>query len=163
MDGLREWAFGLCAAAIACGLMRILTPKSSMEHVFSAVVSVFFLGCILSPILLGTIDADISLTSPDELREQLEQRTRGLEDTLNDEFTESASESIRLAAQQTLEEMGVDYRNIYIHTNENEQNSISISECEVTLDASYQSRHTQIREALMARLGVAVSIGYVKE
>lgn len=161
LDGLREWAFGLCGAAVACGLMRILAPKSSMERVFSAVVSVFFLGCILSPIALSVFSSGMELTDGDQLRAEVSSRAQELESALNEQFTASTSESIRMAAQQTLEDMGVDYLNIYVHIDE--ENSISISECEVTLDAGYQQRHEQIRDALMARLGVPVRIGYEKE
>ena len=133
MEEIRQWAFGICAAAVACGLTQMILPKSSMQRVFGITSSVFFLVCLLSPVALVPLTLDI---------------------TTQEEFQQEAD---------LLEDMGVEYRKIYINVHEDGEGGISISECEVELDESWFPRHQEIREALLDRLGVNVLIGYKKE
>ena len=52
MEGIKQWAFSVCAAMVACGLCQMLLPKAGMEKIFRMTVSIFFLCCLLSPIVL---------------------------------------------------------------------------------------------------------------
>lgn len=160
MDGIRQWAFGICAAAIACGLAQLALPKSSMQRVFNITSSVFFLGCLLSPIALPSIDLTVPPQS--ELQRRIDEKTARLSDAANEQTNMAASEGVRLAAMKTLADMGVQANKIYINIHEDGEGGISISECEVQLDEQYRSRHTEIRGTLMERLGVNVVIGYEK-
>ena len=151
MEEIRQWAFGICAAAVACGLTQMILPKSSMQRVFGITSSVFFLACLLSPIAFVPLSLDI--TVQEEFQQEADRRADRLRLTVEEQQRDAVSESVRLAAAGLLEEMGVEYRKIYI----------SISECEVELDESWFPRHQEIREALLDRLGVNVLIGYKKE
>ena len=153
MEEIRQWAFGICAAAVACGLTQMILPKSSMQRVFGITSSVFFLVCLLSPVALVPLTLDI--TTQEEFQQEADRREEQQKDAI--------SESVRLAAADLLEDMGVEYRKIYINVHEDGEGGISISECEVELDESWFPRHQEIREALLDRLGVNVLIGYKKE
>lgn len=52
MDGIREWGYSLCAAAIACGMIQVLIPNAGAGRVMRMTVSVFFLCCLFSPLVL---------------------------------------------------------------------------------------------------------------
>lgn len=161
MEQIREWAFGICAAAIACALAQLILPKSSMQRVFNITCSVFFLGCLLSPIVFAPITLDIS--AQDEIHRQVEERSQNLSSAMEERTKEEATESIRLTAQRILEEIGVTAQKIYINVHDGGEDGISISECEIELDQTYFPRHDEIRTTLMQRLGVNVLIGYEKE
>lgn len=161
MDGIRQWAFGICAAAIACGLAQMILPKSSMQRIFNITSSVFFLGCLLSPVLLTPITLDIQ--AQDDLQREIEEKSGQLSSAVEEQKQELASESVRQAAADALSDIGVLYQKIYVNIHADEENGISISECEVELDSSYFPRHEEIRKALNDALGVPVLIGYKKE
>jgi len=161
MESIRQWAFGICAAAIACGLAQLILPKSNMQRLFNITSSVFFLSCLLSPLVLAPISLD--LESADEMQREVQRRAKNLTSAVEEQTGEIASESIRIAAADRLAEMGIEYQKIYVNIHADDENGISISECEVELDESYLPRHDEIRTALMERLGVNVLIGYQKE
>ncbi|WP_368233990.1 stage III sporulation protein AF [Anaerotruncus rubiinfantis] len=161
MESIRQWAFGICAAAIACGLAQLILPKSNMQRLFNITSSVFFLSCLLSPLALAPISLD--LESAEEMQREVQRRAKNLTSAVEEQTGEIASESIRIAAADRLAEMGIEYQKIYVNIHADDENGISISECEVELDESYLPRHDEIRTALMERLGVNVLIGYQKE
>lgn len=162
MDGIRQWAFGICAAAIACGLAQLILPKSSMQRIFNITCSVFFLGCLLSPVALSPINLELSI-GQENIQREVERRAQNLEAAVDETTRGMASESIRMAAAKTLEDMGISSYKIYLNVHDTRDDSISISECEVELDESYFPRHDEIRSALMEQLGINVLIGYKKE
>lgn len=161
MEQVRNWAFSVCAAAIACGIAQMILPKSSMQKIFNVTSSVFFLCCLLSPVIFTPAALDIP--SQEQIQQEITERAERLKNTADGQTNSMASETVRLMAQQTLEEMGITARKIYVNVHDDGENGISISECEVELDESLFKRHDEIRAALMDRLGVNVLIGYEKE
>jgi len=49
MEALRNWALTVALAALAGGIVRLLTPKGSVEKALRTVVAVFLLSAFLSP------------------------------------------------------------------------------------------------------------------
>lgn len=160
MEVLRQWAFGVCAASIACGLVRIILPSSGMQRIFTVTASVFFLCCLLSPVVFtAVLPGEFDLQNDDMMR-QIEEKSSRLQSAVQEQNTALATESLRAAAAAALADMGVEYQKIYINVHDDGMGSISISECEVQLDQTYFQRHDEIHSALQARLGVTVRIGY---
>ena len=129
MEEIRQWAFGICAAAVACGLTQMILPKSSMQRVFGITSSVFFLVCLLSPVALVPLTLDI--TTQEEFQQEADRRADRLRLMVEEQQKDAISESVRLAAADLLEDMGVEYRKIYINVHEDGEGGISISEFEV--------------------------------
>jgi len=50
MEVLRNWALTIAIAALAGGIVRLLTPKGSVEKAVRTVVAVFLLSAFLSPL-----------------------------------------------------------------------------------------------------------------
>ena len=161
MNSIRQWAFGICAAAVACALAQLILPKSSLQRVFNVTCSVFFLACLLSPVVFSPLTLD--LAAQDDIQREVQERAQRLEAAVRDDSEQRASESLRKAAGELLEDMGIDWYKIYINVHEDDEGGISISECELTLRESYVPRHAEIRQKLIDRLGVNVLIGYEKE
>jgi len=49
MEALRSWALTVAIAALAGGIVRLLSPKGSVEKALRTVVAVFLLSAFLSP------------------------------------------------------------------------------------------------------------------
>jgi len=59
MEALRTWALTVALAALAGGIVRLLTPKGSVEKALRTVVAVFLLSAFLSPMFSrGNINLD---------------------------------------------------------------------------------------------------------
>lgn len=160
MEALRHWAFGACAAAVACGMIQLILPKSGMQKVFHVTASVFFLGCLLSPILFSLPELDTGAMERGKILEEVERRSESLSSAVEERQTTLAAGSIRNAAGSVLEELGIEGGKIYVKIHDEEDGGISISECEVQLPRECEPRHNEIREALIQRLGVDVRLGY---
>lgn len=164
MNEIRQWAFGICAAAVACGLVQLILPKSSMQRIFQVTASVFFLGCLFSPLALSSLDLPQIELEQEQITRQIEEKTARLQQAADEQNGQIATESLRTAANEVLDALGVEgERKIYINVHDDEQDGISISECEVELERQYMLRHDEIRTALLNRLGMNVLIGYNTE
>ena len=81
MEAVRQWAFGLCAAAVACALAQLVLPGAGMQRVFRITCSVFFLCCLLSPVALAPGDLRLAAGRQAVLG-QVEARSQQLEASL---------------------------------------------------------------------------------
>ena len=162
MDAVRQWAFGVCAAAVACALAQLLLPGAGMQRVFQITCSVFFLCCLLSPVALSPWDLELPAQRQAMLG-QVEERTRRLEASLQEGTHRLARENLRRIAAQELARLGVEGGEISVDVHEDADNGISISGCGVVLPEGYAARQQEIQAALEAYLGVPVRIGWEKE
>lgn len=160
MESIRQWAFGLCCAAIACGLAQLIMPKTSMQRVFQITSSVFFLSCLLSPIAVSL--PSLEVTPPNEMIDEINEKSERLDSITKDQQQDLATESIRHTAEDTLMDFGIKPNKIYINVHDDGEGGITISECELELDNSYLPQHDEIRAQLHKALGVDIRIGYTK-
>ena len=67
MEALRTWALTVAIAALAGGIVRLLTPRGSVEKAVRVVVAVFLLAAFLSPMFgRGGVSLDWVLPEPQE-------------------------------------------------------------------------------------------------
>lgn len=163
MGDIRAWAMGVCAAAIACGVAQMILPKSGIQKVFNITISVFFLTCLFSPVLLSAGLGSLDIAPPDAMLDDIQQRATRLEETQQQQTEHFAVETVRQQARDVLESLSVYDSKIYINIHDDGMGGISISECEIWLDEIYFPRHDEIRTELKATLGVTVRIGYGAE
>lgn len=83
MEAIRQWAAGVCFAAGAAGLCKLLSPESSLGRMLQMSLSVFFLSSILLPLSFS----DISLSMPkieqsqqkaEEISQQAQEQTASI-------------------------------------------------------------------------------------
>ncbi len=59
MTAFTDWAVGLCAAGVACALLRMLCPEGAMNSAMRVITAMLFFCCLLSPIgMLRELFAD---------------------------------------------------------------------------------------------------------
>ena len=161
LEAIRQWAFGVCAAAVACALAQLMLPNAGMQRVFNITCSVFFLCCLLSPVAFAPISLD--LAAQEEIQGQVEERARRLEDSLEADTLRMAETNLRQTARQKLDQLGVEGGKISVDVHEDADNGISIRGCELLLPESYTARQQEIQTTLEGYLGVPVRIGWEKE
>ena len=162
MDAVRQWAFGVCAAAVACALAQLALPSAGMQRIFQITCSVFFLCCLLAPVALAPGDLGLAVQRQ-ALQSQVEERSRRLEASLREDALRLAQENLRQAAGEKLAQLGVEGGKISVDVHEDADNGISISGCALQLPQGYAARQQEIQSALEAHLGVPVRIGWEKE
>lgn len=158
MQSIRQWAFSVCCAMVACGLAQLLLPKSSMQRMFKLCISVFFLCCLLSPVLLQSPDLRIEIR--EYAQEDMQRRAERLVEVVERQSDAAAESELRKIVEEKLLQMGINDRRIAIHINTNGQNSAEGILVEITLDEALEPEHDRIWKELSNSLGVEVRLGY---
>lgn len=158
MEAVRIWAFSICAAMAVCGIALQILPKSGMTGIFKLVVSVFFLCCLLSPLLLRLPagQAEFSEYSAEIAREKALQ----LETVVEKQTKISAERRAQKIIGDKLDQMGINYHSIAININtsgQSETGSVTI-----LLDKSLEARHTTLQRQLEAVLLMDVNLSYTE-
>lgn len=160
MDILREWAFSICAAMVACGIALQIMPKTNLAGIFKLVVSVFFLCCLLSPLILRFPYQRIEL---EEYSSMLaEEKAENLK-----RVVESQTQlDVKLRAQKIiadkLAQMGIKYHDITININTNGQ-SEGVDSVDIILDKSHEPEHEKIVVRLESALLMDVRLDYAEK
>lgn len=158
MNAVQQWAFSVCAAAVAAGIARMLLPGAGLEKMFTLTVSVFFLCCLLSPLALRDpgLNLDIGGIVWQQSREDGEQ----LRELADQQALELARNSIHRLIRDKLTQLGINAGEITINITTNGQNNVVIEEVVILLDDRHKSRNSEIRSALREELGLDVQIAY---
>lgn len=77
MNAIRQWATGICFAAGAAGLCRLISPNGNLGKMMQAGLSVFFLTVLLFPLSnLGLSEWEGSFAFSGEKAEQISQKAQ---------------------------------------------------------------------------------------
>lgn len=129
MDEIKSWAFSVCTASICGAAMNIILPEGSTQKVFKSVFCVFFLCCVISPLLnMDFINGGDILNSFEAEYEE----ESGLENRLYESSAAAMEEDIKTKTASILDEAGVNFSNISIKINILEGGGIEINEFSVT-------------------------------
>ncbi len=159
MDIIREWAFSICAAAIAVGILTVIMPESSMNKLIKTVVGVFFVIVIFSPVkvLLNGIDSiDIFSVESEVLYEDAIELTNKI-------LNEQAAIQMESLLINELTGLGIENAHFQIFINTTKEFSIHITKIVLTLNEMYKSRESEVYFRLKDELELPVEIIYSRE
>lgn len=149
MNQLKDWALLLCAAAVACGLLGILLPRSTSGKAGKMAISFFFLCCLLSPLRtgLGNLSLDLSFLeeTEEQLAEELEQEARQLAYSM-------AQNHILELIQTRLEQQEIIPLALSVDAQETETGILLTAR--LTLPAKDKDREGEIRILLLQDCGI---------
>ena len=155
MEGIRTWAVGLCAAAMAGGLTELLLPKAGLRRVLQMTVSVFFLTCIFAPVPWSgegfSLETDV-VTMWD--LENVRRETAVLEQAWSVQQEDYTERALELRTSRLLEVLEIPWKKISFLKHTDEQGRIWISECEIQLAAEADVP----KETLQVQLGMPVRV-----
>lgn len=158
MDAIRQWAFSLCAAMVACGIAQLLMPKSTLESMFKLVSSVFFLCCLLSPVMLRF--PGIRVETEQYSSALIEEKSRALTGVVERQTQESAEQGLEKNIAAKLRQMGINYYSITINMSINGQSEEQIDSVDIELEKIHANNHGHIHQELTETFGVPVRLGY---
>lgn len=157
MEMVRQWAFSLCSAMAVCGIALQLMPKSNLAGIFKLVISVFFLCCLLSPVIIRFPNEFIRLEEYSSLaaEEKAERLRLVMEKQARAQGERNAEEIIA----DKLRQMGIKYHSVTININTGGQSETAAS-ADITLDKSYEPQHDKMVSRLKSALQMDVRLGY---
>ena len=156
-EGIKQWAFSLCAAAVAGGVIELAAPEGKdgeIKKIIKTVVCVFFLICMTAPL----VDLGIEKFFSAENTENIESIS-GLEGT-EEAVLRIFRENIIKETEKVLD--GFEIKNAQISTKVNigEDMSISISEINLIIDKQYSGSENKIKFEIKEKFGVEANIGF---
>ena len=80
MEGIRQWAAGICFAAAAAGLCGMIAPAKGTGKMLRLVMTLFFLTSVLCPLGLWELSPDFlsaELQQAEQLSQEIQQETAG--------------------------------------------------------------------------------------
>ncbi|WP_343252421.1 stage III sporulation protein AF [Ligaoa zhengdingensis] len=161
MEAIRDWALAVCVAAVAGSIAHLASPAGATQKIFRITVSVFFLCCMLSPILSGALSGDFQFDV--ELTPQTSSNTDEMQSTMEQQITDSFTASLRRLVEDELEEQGVRAEEISININTGEDGGISIREIVLLLKAEDQNKQAGLISGIKEKLGIEPVIEYRQE
>ena len=152
MDAIREWAIGLCAAAIAVAAMQGLIPKKGSGTTFRVMLTAFFLCVFTAPLLTvqGIPKLNLS-TLPGEVQNEL------LADTVDRQLRAQVSAAVEEIVDGVLSSYGVTAEKVETNTDIAADGGIYIDCVRVTTSGQVGGAAT-LRRRLETRLGVPVTV-----
>lgn len=161
MDQVTGWVLTICSGVLICGVVSVLVPSASMEKVMSLVLGLFLLCCFLLPTGIDFSDFNLSLDSPEEIRNQVADETTNF---FLDSALKSSEEEISAIIYKQMKEYGIkeDEIEIYIKSEEALDGEKEIV-VEIGLPERIKERHDVIHKTLEYELGVTVRLEYAKE
>lgn len=160
MEAIKDWALAVCVAAVAGSLAHLAVPAGSTQKVYKITISMFFLCCMLSPILTGLPDGAFS---PEFSQPETEYRTEALSSAMEQQIQTSFESSVRQLVQQELGAIGVQAEEIFINVNTDAQGGILITEMAVHLNAQHQSRAAEIETVIAEKIGLKPVLSFRQE
>jgi len=161
LEAIKNWALAVCVAAVAGSLAHLALPSGGTQRIYKITISLFFLCCILSPIMTGAFNGEFQIemgTQP-----QTEYRTDALKDTMEKQVQDSFAASIQDLAREELIAIGVQPQEISINVNTNDESGIFITEIILSLHAEDQNKQAEIESRITQKLGLKPVIQFRQE
>lgn len=153
MDALRQWALCLIIAAAAGTFVISVSPRGSMDKTVRAVVGIFVVAAICSP-LADLIKSDFTVEAMADYEYEADDGAEDLQEYMLSVCREAAEEKIISAA----EESGVSVEEIFINADIDADNCIIIHGITVTVSAETSDKSAGFSAILEETLGVPVTV-----
>ena len=147
MQAVKEWSVGMCAAAIAVAVVKVLTPLGSLEKCVKTVVSVFLLCAMILPFCGKNAASQRYMPTNFDESELTEQ-------ALNDEISRQTAQYLKNSIEKILDKNGISYGDVVIDM-ELKDGTVSVGKITViNPDTDVQTVQTIIRNELGAEVSV---------
>jgi len=128
MEEIKNWAFSVCCASIAGGILNLLLPEGNVQKIYKTVFCVFFLCIIFSPLSeIKTVKIDFS-----------ENENFPEENFHENEFMQNSAEYIQnelvKSVNEILSEENLSAEDISVNVNISEEGSIDINKFALTFE-----------------------------
>lgn len=150
MNELNLWIIELCVCAVAIAVAENLLPEGNVKKTVYFVLGLIVVTCFISPIENIQL-AEIEIRNETDL-------TDLNTDWLNRTTDEIFEKNVKVLIEKCLSDINVKAKNIYIHTDINEDNSIFIDKVRITLTPEYNNRIDETAEEIYRTLGLDADV-----
>ena len=153
MEGVRQWAVSVCAAAVVCTLLRQLFPDNRLGQQGRMLLPCLFLCVLLSPI--SGLFSDVKL--PDFTQESAvdsEQITA----RMRQQMVAQVNDTLLRMVNQSLSGYGWSAKKVVTDMDIGEDGSISMGQIILYVDEEVARRATAVQQVAEKRLGTAVEV-----
>ena len=124
MEILKNWAFSICCASIAGGILNMLLPKGGAQTTYKTVFCVFFLCVVISPL------SDIRFPDIDIFKPEITENK--IENTFSETSEKYLENEIIASVEEILKNENAIYDDIFVKVNISEDGSININKFVLT-------------------------------
>ncbi|MBE6759970.1 MAG: hypothetical protein E7554_07770 [Ruminococcaceae bacterium] len=154
MDGLREWAIALCAAAVLCAAAEMIAPSDKNGKGIRVIAAGVMLCAVILP--LSRMDCsgfrDITLGA-----EAFEPDTR-LCAAIEQQTADAVSGTVESLVSDCLRRLGVEWEDISVVMDISEDGCISIGQITVRTAAGQTVSQEETESELYSRLGLSAEV-----
>ncbi len=158
MDGLKQWAVAVCAAAVVCTLLRQLFPDNPLGQQGRMLLPCLFLCVLLSPI--SGLFQDVKL--PDFTSGNAADAS-DLTARMRQQVAVQVNDTLLQMVNQSLSGYGWSAKKVVADMDIGEDGSISMGQITLYVDEEVARRATAVRQVAEKRLGTAVEVAVWQE
>lgn len=153
MDALRQWAICLIIGAAAGTFVMSVSPRGSMDKTVRAVVGIFVVAVICSP-LADFKKTDFAFNTMTDYKYDERDSTEKIHEYMLSVCREEMNKQILSAA----EEHGLTVNEIFINADIDAENCMIIHDMMVEIGAEHSEKSNEFSEILSQKIGVPVKV-----
>lgn len=156
MSEIKTWAFSVCVAAVIGGVVSMIIPNGKMEKVMQVVISIFFISCLVIPLI--SILPNIEIDYQDFEEEEVKEIYLQMETLVNEQMLNKANNNIESNISNRLKENNINYKKIDIIYNTFDSSSISITKIDIYINKENTGQAEEICSKISQELEVPVNV-----
>lgn len=152
MEVFRQWAVSLIIAGISGTVISLLSPRGSMEKTLRAVIGIFIVSAVVSPLSeLAEKDSIFPAFANENIRVSTDDR-------LGEYILEMCEDTVGRVISETAEEHGIKKFGVDADMHTDEYNCIIIHRICITIPSSEAAKRHELSAELEKKLGVPVTV-----
>ena len=157
MEAIKQWIVCIIICSLVTAVILVLSPDGNADRPIKTVVAIFMICAFLSPFFNGvSVDADFDL--PDFSENENE-----LSDEIVKNMISEAEKQSEIAAKELFDSLSVEFKEIEVMADINENNEIFVKRVSVTLSEKFLFREKQLTSNLKSMFSSEVEFIWVKE
>ena len=158
VEGFRQWAVAVCAAAVLCTLLRRLFPDTRLGQQGRLLLIALFLLVLLAPLLGSEFNVKLSDFTQNNLVD-----SAALEAAVKRQVSRQMNEMLLQMVNQSLGSYGWEAKKVEASMDIEADGSISMGQIVVYVDEDTARRATAVGQIVEKRLGTAVQVAVWEE
>lgn len=153
MDGIRQWAVAVCAAAVVCALLRSLFPDNRLGQQGRMLLPCLFLCVLITPIF--RLSSPVKLPS---FTEESAGNVEGMTARMRQQVVTQVNDTLLQMVNQSLAGYGWAAKKVVADMDIAEDGSISMGQITLYVDEDVARRAAAVRQVASRRLGTEVEV-----
>ena len=149
---MKAWAAGICAFAVAAGMLRLLAPKGSVVRMFRLVLCGVMLCVVLGPLFHLFPQFRHALSAPSGSEEP----SSSFAEAVETQSLTAMEERLQALAAQTLEDASIPYTDLSVKLSYTEDYEVVLQKLELTVPAPAFA--AQAKDILKEKLGLDAEV-----